>query len=88
MLITVTKKEETVIAEEKKIETEEKKELKTLSTSNINLEYPNIEDWKKYIWESCEHKEERSQGDEIDFWCKKQDAACRFDGCPLNIKTQ
>jgi hypothetical protein len=77
---------QTVAGEEKKIEAEEEKELKELDESGIKLEYHNPEDWRKYIWENCEHKEERSEGDEVDFWCKKQDAPCRFEGCPLNVR--
>ncbi|MBW2964865.1 hypothetical protein KY363_05405 [Candidatus Woesearchaeota archaeon] len=87
MLSMITKEEEEELKEEKIIEQEEEKELKAISDSNINLEYPNIEDWRKYIWEGCEHKEERSESGEIEFWCRKQDKICRFEGCPLNIKT-
>lgn len=65
---------------------EEETELKELDESNLNLEFNNAEDWRKYIWESCPFKKERSEGDEIDFFCKKQDAPCRFEGCPLNRK--
>jgi len=68
------------------IESEEKKELEELDESGINLEFNNPEDWRKYIWENCPFKKEKSEGGEIDFFCKKQDSPCRFEGCPLNKK--
>ena len=71
---------------ETELEAEEKKEMKEIEESTINLEFPNIEDWRKYIWSDCEFKEERSEGDEVDFFCKKQNGPCKFDGCPLNYK--
>ncbi|MBW2972746.1 hypothetical protein KY359_06960 [Candidatus Woesearchaeota archaeon] len=66
---------------------EEEQELKELDET-INLEFNNAEDWRKYIWESCPFKTEKTEGEEIDFFCKKQNAACRFEGCPLNVKME
>ncbi len=67
---------------------EEEKELNELDESGINLEFSDPEEWRKYIWESCPFKKERSGGEEIDFFCKKQDKPCRFEGCPLNKKLE
>jgi len=69
------------------ISKEEEKELKELDET-VNLEFNNIEDWRKYIWDSCPFKKEKSEGEEMDFFCKKQDAPCKFDGCPLNKKIE
>ena len=68
-----------------KVSKEEEKELKELDET-VNLEFNNIEDWRKYIWESCPFKQEKSEGEEIDFFCKKQNKPCKFEGCPLNKK--
>lgn len=86
MLSTITKEEEETLSEEKKIEQAEETELKELSESDINLEFANIEDWRKYIWEICMFRVEKSEGNEVDFFCRKQNGPCRFDGCPLNYK--
>ena len=77
---------QTVSKEEQKIESEEEKALKELKKSGINLEFNNPEDWRKYIWEGCPFKKEKLEGEEIDFFCKKQDNTCKFEGCPLNKK--
>jgi hypothetical protein len=74
-----------ISTEEKKIESEEEKELKELDET-VNLEFDNPEDWRKYIWETCPFKQEKSEGEEIDFFCKKSNSACRFEKCPLNKK--
>lgn len=71
--------------QQEKIEKEEEKELSELDET-VGLEFPNVEDWRKEMWENCPHKEERSADDEVDFWCKAQDKACRFEGCPENKK--
>ncbi|MBU0532538.1 hypothetical protein KKB44_03525, partial [Candidatus Micrarchaeota archaeon] len=73
-----------MFSEEQKIESEEESELKTIRDSNLVLEYSSPDEWRKYIWEDCQYKEEKSEGSEIDFWCRKQKSPCRFEGCPLN----
>ena len=73
-------------AEEEKIEADEEKELEEIEGSELNLEFPSIDDWRMYIWENCPFKKERQQKGEIDFFCKKQNGPCRFEGCPLNCK--
>lgn len=82
----IEKEEEETLQAEKKIEAEESKELEEIEDSNINLEFENMEDWRQYIWADCEYKEEKTEGDEVDFFCKKKNGPCRFDGCPLNYK--
>ena len=67
----------------KKLLKEEGKELDAL---NADKEFNNPEDWQQYVWKNCEFKTEKTDSSEIDFWCKKQDALCRFESCPLNIK--
>ncbi|MBU2561933.1 MAG: hypothetical protein KKD17_06570 [Nanoarchaeota archaeon] len=81
----IYEQEETEIAEEKKIEQQEDRELKELDET-VNLEFNNIEDWRKYIWDSCPFKVEKTEGGELDFFCKKQNGPCKFEGCPLNKK--
>lgn len=70
-----------------KLSKEEEEELKTIEESNINLAYANIDDWRTAVWEGCKYKEEQVNGDEIDFFCRKNNARCQFEGCPLNVKS-
>jgi hypothetical protein len=88
MLNNISKQEDQELAEEKKIEEDEEKELSEISESAINLEFANIEDWRRYIWDTCPFRKEQSKKGEVDFFCKKQNAPCRFDGCPLNYKME
>lgn len=76
-----------VLEEEDVVIENEEKELKTIQDSNLNMEFPNIEGWREYIWNGCKHKVEKQNGDEIDFWCNKRKGWCRFEGCPLNLKS-
>jgi hypothetical protein len=68
-----------------KVSKEEEQELEELDET-INLEFSNAEDWRMYIWDGCPFKKEVSAKTEIDFFCKKLNAPCRFEGCPLNYK--
>jgi hypothetical protein len=76
-----------VLEEEDVVIENEEKELKTIRDSNLNLEFTSIENWREYIWNDCEFKVEKVNGDEVDFWCKKTKSWCRFEGCPLNQKS-
>ncbi|MBN1544527.1 hypothetical protein JW898_03635 [Candidatus Woesearchaeota archaeon] len=87
LLNKIIEQEETELAEERKIEEEEQRELKELDAT-VNLEFNNPEDWRRYIWDGCSFKEKRSERSEIDFFCKKQNSPCRFEGCPLNMKIE
>ncbi len=69
----------------KTLTSEEERELKELDET-INLEFNNPEDWRRYIWENCPFKAEKSEGSEVDFYCKKKGGVCRFEGCPINVK--
>ncbi|MFH1064228.1 MAG: hypothetical protein V1729_04055 [Candidatus Woesearchaeota archaeon] len=82
----IEKEEEETLETEKKLEAQEEKELKEIADSNINLEFENMDDWRMYIWDGCEFKKAKTEGDEMDFFCTKRNALCRFDGCPLNYK--
>ena len=88
LLLKMSSEEEMELSETKKIEEEEEQELKEIEDSDINLEFKNIEDWRQYIWENCPFKKESAKKGEVDFFCKKQNTPCRFDGCPLNVKMQ
>jgi hypothetical protein len=76
-----------IASAEEKIEQEEEKELSELD-EELNLEFNNMEDWRKYIWEGCPFKVEKSTSTEVDFFCKKKNDPCRFEGCPLNLKME
>jgi hypothetical protein len=85
LILKVSQQEDEELAEEKKIAEDEERELKELDET-VNLEFSNAEDWRMYIWEGCPFKKEVSKKTEVDFFCKKLNAPCRFEGCPLNYK--
>jgi len=85
LIVKVSQQEDEELVEEKKIEADEERELKELDET-VNLEFNNPEDWRRYIWDTCPFKKEQSKKGEIDFFCKKQNGACRFEGCPINLK--
>ena len=75
--------EEQVIAEEHMIEIEEKKLMELLG-KQVNREFDNIMDWKRYIWEKCEYKKSVIKDNKIEFLCKKTSKSCRFIDCFKN----
>ncbi|MBI5389601.1 hypothetical protein HZB01_04445 [Candidatus Woesearchaeota archaeon] len=89
VLRSIKKEEDVIVEEEKEIEREEKvlqqeeKKIEKKVKQKV-LKYDNILDWKTKIWENCPHKRELVKESEIDYWCKKQNAPCRYMGCPLN----
>jgi cell division protein FtsB len=85
LILKVSSEEEEELKGQKKIEEEEERELEELDET-VNLEFSNAEDWRQYIWEGCPFKKQVSKKGEIDFFCKKLNSACRFEGCPLNMK--
>ncbi len=88
LLKQVLENQKKELEEEEKIEAEEEETKKELEESEFNLEFKNVEDWRKYIWENCAYKVERTEGAEVDFFCKKKNGPCKFDGCPLNYKIE
>ena len=49
-----------------------------------NLRFPDVGEWRMYIWESCPHKEEKFTESEINFHCKILKEPCEFKPCPRN----
>ncbi|HII71369.1 TPA: hypothetical protein HA265_01285 [Candidatus Woesearchaeota archaeon] len=76
--------EEEQLDEEKKIESEEEKELSELKEATRKVQFTDIADWQRYIWEGCKYKKEVKESSEVDFFCEKNKGPCRFEGCPLN----
>lgn len=83
LLLEIKEEEEEVIAEEHKIVMEEEKLMELLG-KKVNKEFDNISDWKRYVWENCEHKKSLVNQDKIDFVCKKTKKSCRFIDCFKN----
>ncbi len=48
------------------------------------MKFSDITSWKGAIWENCSYKESRAGERAISYWCKKMDAPCKFENCPLN----
>ncbi len=48
------------------------------------MKFSDITAWRSSIWETCQFKEMRAGEKSISYWCKKLDAPCRFEDCPLN----
>ncbi len=48
------------------------------------MKFSDITAWKGAIWENCQYKETKTGERAISYWCKKLDAPCRFEDCPLN----
>ncbi|MFC1722876.1 hypothetical protein ACFL0V_01950 [Nanoarchaeota archaeon] len=76
--------EKAQMTETQKIEKEEETALDELKEATKKVQFTDIAEWQKYIWEGCEFKKEVKESSEVDFYCEKRKGACRFDGCPLN----
>ncbi len=70
--------------EESEIESEEKTELSELKDATRKLQFTNIADWQKNIWQTCPYKKEVKESSEVDFYCEKRQGPCKFEGCPEN----
>ncbi len=75
--------EEQVITGEHRIEMEEEKLMELLG-KQVNREFDNIMDWKRYIWENCGYKKSVIKDNKIEFVCKKTNKSCRFIDCFKN----
>lgn len=58
---------------------------KTLKSKLGKRSFTNITEWKKYIWDSCPHKKEKVEDNEISFWCDILKSSCEFEDCPRNV---
>lgn len=59
-------------------------EEERVETRLTKMKFSDITAWRGAIWENCQHKETRAGTVAISYWCKKLDAPCRFEDCPLN----
>jgi hypothetical protein len=83
VLAVLNREEIAVLKAEKKIKMEEGALLKILN-KNISLQFDNIIDWKRYIWDNCPYRKSHEKGKEIDFFCKKTSNKCRYADCFRN----
>ncbi len=51
-----------------------------------NLNFIHIDDWKKYIWDSCKYRRAREIKDLVVHICDKTNKYCHFVDCPKNKK--
>jgi hypothetical protein len=83
LLRTVEKEEVRQLRYESTIKMEEG-QLKTILNKKVNVQFDNITDWKRYIWDNCELRKSHSQDKKIDFYCMKTGNLCRFMDCFRN----
>jgi len=48
------------------------------------MKFNDITSWRGAIWENCQYKGSRASDIAITYWCKKLNAPCHFEDCPLN----
>jgi hypothetical protein len=48
------------------------------------MKFSDITSWRGAIWENCQYKETKAGEVMISYSCKKLDAPCRYEDCPLN----
>jgi len=71
------------LVEEKRIKFEEGKVMGILN-KKVALQFDNIIDWKRFVWDSCPYRKTHEKEKMVDFICKKTSNKCRFQDCFRN----